>query len=93
MGILNTKDQSGILQALLHPDDLLYPVPVPNPATTSPQDLAKIASAILKTKPHAYEHLQLGLEAAFDDQRSHDIVILCGSLYLVGEFLDHLKIV
>jgi dihydrofolate synthase/folylpolyglutamate synthase len=93
MGILNTKDQSGILQALLHPDDLLYPVPVPNPATTSPQDLAKIASTILKTKPHAYEHLQLGLEAAFDDQRSHDIVILCGSLYLVGEFLDHLKIV
>ena len=93
MGILNTKDQSGILQTLLHPDDLLYPVPVPSPATTSPQDLAKMAAAILKTKPHAYEHLQLGLEAAFDDQRSHDIVILCGSLYLVGEFLDHLKIV
>ncbi len=93
MGILNTKDQSGILQALLHPDDLLYPVPVPNPSTTSPQDLAKMAAAILKTKPHAYEHLQLGLEAAFDEQRSHDIVILCGSLYLVGEFLDHLKIV
>jgi dihydrofolate synthase / folylpolyglutamate synthase len=93
MGILNTKDQSGILQTLIHPNDLFYPVPVPNPATTSPQDLAKIASAILKTKPHAYEHLQLGLEAAFDDQRSHDIVILCGSLYLVGEFLGHLKIV
>ena len=93
MGILNTKDQSGILQTLLHPDDLLYPVPVPSPATTSPQDLAKMAAAILKTKPHAYEHLQLGLEAAFDDQRSHDIVILCGSLYLVGEFLGHLKIV
>ena len=93
MGILNTKDQSGILQTLLHPDDLLYPVPVPSPTTTSPQDLAKMAAAILKTKPHAYEHLQLGLEAAFDDQRSHDIVILCGSLYLVGEFLDHLKIV
>lgn len=87
MGILNTKDQFGILQALLHPDDLLYPVPVPNPATTSPQDLAKMAAAILKTEPHAYDRLDLGLEAAFDDMRSHDIVILCGSLYLVGEFL------
>jgi dihydrofolate synthase/folylpolyglutamate synthase len=87
MGILNTKDQYGILQALLHPDDLLYPVPVPNPATTSPQDLANIASAILKTEPQAYPDLQLALEAAFDDQRSHDIVILCGSLYVVGEFL------
>ncbi len=88
IGILNTKDQSGILQALLHPNDLLYPVPVPNPATTSPQALAKIASAILKTEPQAYDDLQLGLKAAFDDLRSHDIVILCGSLYLVGEFLE-----
>ena len=88
MGILNTKDQSGIFKALLHPDDLLYLVPVPNPATTSPHDLAKIADAILKTEPHAYDRLDLGLEAAFDDMRSHDIVILCGSLYLVGEFLS-----
>ncbi len=87
IGILNTKDQAGILKALLHPDDLLFPVPVPNSATTAPQDLAKLATAILKTPPQAYDHLDLGLEAAFADLRSPDIVILCGSLYLVGEFL------
>ena len=87
IGVLNTKDQEGILTTLLHPDDLLYPVPVPSPATTPPQDLAKIASTILKAAPQYYEHLQLGLEAAFDNLQSNDIVILCGSLYLVGEFL------
>ncbi len=87
IGILNTKDQAGILKALLHPDDLFYAVPVPSPATTSPQDLAKIASSMLKTNPQPYDSLELGLEAAFDDLRSPDIVILCGSLYLVGEFL------
>jgi dihydrofolate synthase/folylpolyglutamate synthase len=87
MGILNTKDQAGILKALLHPDDLLYAVPVPSPATTSPQDLAKIASSMLRTNPQLYDSLKLGLEAAFDDMRSPDIVILCGSLYLIGEFL------
>lgn len=88
IGILNTKDQAGILKALLHPDDLLFPVPVPNPATTSPQDLAKLVTAILKTPPQPYSSLELGLKAAFADRRSPDIVILCGSLYLVGQFLS-----
>ncbi len=88
IGILNTKDQLGILKALLHPDDLLFSVPVPNPATTPPQDLAELATSILKSKPQSYPSLELGLEAAFDDLRSQDMVILCGSLYLVGEFLS-----
>jgi dihydrofolate synthase / folylpolyglutamate synthase len=87
MGILNTKDQFGILKVLLDTDDLLFPVPVPSSATTSPQDLSEIASSLLKVKPYPYESLNLGLEAAFDDQQN-DVVILCGSLYLVGEFLS-----
>jgi dihydrofolate synthase/folylpolyglutamate synthase len=89
MGILNTKDQFGILKALLDPDDLLFPVPVPSAATTAPQDLSQIASSLLKIQPHPYEGLNLGLEAAFDDQQ-YDVVILCGSLYLVGEFLSQI---
>jgi len=89
IGILNTKDQAGILKALLAPDDLLFPVPVPSAATTSPEDLAQIASSLVKVKPHPYASLNLGLAAAFEDQQN-DVVILCGSLYLVGEFLSQL---
>ena len=81
------KDQIGILDAILHHDDLCYPVPVPSFATTSPDDLAKLASTILNTPTHGYENLEMGLGAAFNDMRSGDIVSLCGSLYLVGEFL------
>jgi dihydrofolate synthase/folylpolyglutamate synthase len=88
VGILSTKDQAGILRALLHPDDLLFLVPVPNPATTSPEELAAIAMTIIKTQPQYFESLEVGLVAAFDDMRSDDVVILCGSLYLVGEFLS-----
>jgi dihydrofolate synthase/folylpolyglutamate synthase len=88
IGILNTKDQSGILKALLHPDDLLFVVPVPNSATTAPEDLKAIAMTIIKTEPQYFDSLELGLVAAFDDMRSDDVVILCGSLYLVGEFLS-----
>jgi dihydrofolate synthase/folylpolyglutamate synthase len=87
IGILNTKDQDGILKALLHPNDLLFAVPVSNPSTTSSENLAKFATPILKTLPQSFAGLGLGLEAAFEDQRSTDIVVLCGSLYLVGEFL------
>ncbi len=87
VGILNTKDQDGILQALLHPDDLLLAVPVPNPATTPPADLANIATTMLKSAPQFYSSLELGLASAFDNLRSGEVVILCGSLYLVGEFL------
>jgi dihydrofolate synthase/folylpolyglutamate synthase len=89
IGILNTKDQARILKALLEPEDLLFPVPVPSAATTSPQDLAQIASSMVKVKPHPYASLNLGLAAAFDYQQN-DVVILCGSLYLVGEFLSQL---
>ncbi len=103
IGILNTKDQSGILQALLHPDDLLFPVPVPNPATTSAQDLARLATPMIKTEPQAYTSLKSALEAAYSTSQvfppkarkqpltllnSDDIVILCGSLYLVGEYFS-----
>ncbi len=102
IGILNTKDQSGILQALLHDDDLLFPVPVPNPATTSAQDLARLATPMIKNKPQAYDSLKSALEAAYSTSQvfspkagkqthtsldSDDIVILCGSLYLVGAYL------
>ena len=92
IGILNTKDQAGILKALLHPDDLLFSVPVPNPATTVPEDLAAIATTILNTEPRCYGSLDVGLASAFDDMRSDDVVILCGSLYLVGEFLSSVRI-
>ncbi len=103
IGILNTKDQSGILQALLHPDDLLFPVPVPNLATTSAQALARLAAPMIRTKPQAYSSLKSALEAAYSlpqvfppllageqppsASNSDDIVILCGSLYLVGAYL------
>ena len=90
IGILNTKDQAGILKALLAPDDLLFPVPVPSAATTSPEDLAQMASSLVQVKPYPYASLTLGLAAAFEDQQN-DVVILCGSLYLVGEFLSQLS--
>jgi dihydrofolate synthase/folylpolyglutamate synthase len=95
IGILNTKDQTGILKALLHPDDLCITVPVPSAATTAPADLGKFADQFLNSPAIACPDLSSGLAAAFANRRSPDIdrldmssiVVLCGSLYLAGEFL------
>ena len=99
IGILNTKDAEGILKELLRPQDLLFAVPVPSAATIAPSQLAAIAAPMLDHAPQAYESLEAGLEAAFIDAQNeqqdqqdqedsdNDLVILCGSLYLVGEFL------
>lgn len=95
VGILNTKDQAGILKTLLAPNDLCYPVAIDNAATTSSLELAEIASQYLHNQPTDYPNLNLALEYAFSGlqptqlqkNQSQDVVILCGSLYLVSDFL------
>jgi len=88
VGMLDTKDHAGILQALLSPQDLLFTVPVPAHQTADPQMLASLGDRLLESKSHSYTSLQLGLDAAFtQDYDPSDLVVLCGSLYLVGEFL------
>jgi dihydrofolate synthase/folylpolyglutamate synthase len=88
IGILNTKDQQGILQALLDPDDMLIVLPVANPATTPPEVLANIAQDFLNQPPQVCHDLQSALAAAFQIQQPTDKIILCGSLYLVSEILS-----
>jgi dihydrofolate synthase/folylpolyglutamate synthase len=86
MGILDTKDSVGILKALLRPDDLLFTVPVPSHQTTDPEELVAIGNAILKQSATSYPDLPSALAEAFRNS-DRDLVVLCGSLYLIGEFL------
>ncbi|OIP72897.1 MAG: bifunctional folylpolyglutamate synthase/dihydrofolate synthase [Oscillatoriales cyanobacterium CG2_30_44_21] len=95
IGILNTKDQAGILKTLLANEDLCYPVPIDNAAATSSLELSEIAAQYLHNQPKIYPNLSLALEDAFGDlqfdqvyrNELQDVVILCGSLYLVSDFL------
>lgn len=97
IGMLDTKDHEGILQALLRADDLLFTVPLAGHQTADPQWLAKLGKSKLTQPPTSYTDLQSALDAAFqriaatstlDQVTNSDLVILCGSLYLVGEFLQ-----
>lgn len=90
MGMLSTKDHGDIFEALLRSRDRLYLVPVPDHSSADPETLANLANTIC---PHltdcpTFPNLELGLEAAFthSNEESGNLVVLCGSLYLVGHF-------
>jgi len=86
MGILATKDHPKIFQALLKPNDRLYLVPVPDHRSAEPEKLQAIAKDIEPqlTDCRTYPQLELGLQAATSD--SQGLIVLCGSLYLIGHF-------
>ncbi|WP_293348458.1 MULTISPECIES: folylpolyglutamate synthase/dihydrofolate synthase family protein [unclassified Microcoleus] len=87
IGILATKDCDDILQALLKKGDRLYLVPVPDQNSTSPTELAAIAENICPELAvcQAFPDLTTALDAAVTHE---NLTILCGSLYLVGYFLQ-----
>jgi dihydrofolate synthase/folylpolyglutamate synthase len=91
MGILSTKDHADIFSALLRPSDRLYLVPVPDHSSADPDALATLAQNICPKLAHCstYPNLDAGLEAATANtpETSEQLIVLCGSLYLVGHFL------
>lgn len=91
MGILSTKDHADIFSALLQPSDRLYLVPVPDHSSAAPDALATLAQNICPKLAHCstYPNLEDGLKAATANtpETSKQLIVLCGSLYLVGHFL------
>ncbi len=87
MGMLSTKDHSGIFSALLRSGDHLYLVPVPDHDSAKPEDLATLARNICPELEdiRCYADLFLALKEAL--QLDRNLTVLCGSLYLLGYFL------
>jgi len=98
VGMLDTKDHEGILRSLLRPEDSLALVPISAHQTANPDYLVDLAFSILRSDHDqsmeldqlikSYPNLDAALNAVCSQEPS-DLVILCGSLYLVGEFLQH----
>jgi len=86
IGMLETKDHAGILRSLLQPQDLLFIVPIANHQSVNVELVQAIALDMLKTPPFVCQDLKSALESAFSHS-DREPVILCGSLYLVGEYL------
>jgi len=88
MGMLSTKAHLEIFRALLRPGDRLYLVPVPGHSSADPVALADLARSIhADLSINTYPDLITGLTAAIDTATNTHQLVLCGSLYLVGDFL------
>lgn len=90
MGMLSTKDHGDIFEILLRSGDQLYIIPVPDHSSAEPEQLVTLSRQICPdlAVSQAYPNLIAGLEAAFSSSNSSNLVVLCGSLYLVGYFLS-----
>jgi dihydrofolate synthase/folylpolyglutamate synthase len=91
MGMLSTKDHAEIFQSLLRLGDKLYLVPVPDHSSANPEELAKLAHEICPQLSlcQTYPDLSSALKSAFS--LTDNLVVLCGSLYLIGHFLQQYK--
>ncbi|MBD2448739.1 bifunctional folylpolyglutamate synthase/dihydrofolate synthase [Nostoc sp. FACHB-152] len=91
IGMLSTKEHKEIFQELLKPGDKLYLVPVPDSSSANPNELAILANNLCPELSicQTYPDLSSALESAFTT--TDNLVVLCGSLYLIGHFLGILN--
>ena len=92
MGMLATKDHDKIFKELLKSDDKLYVVPVPD--YDSP-DLKYLTQLAIDCCPdlaeiRSFDDVFAALETAITNQGKDRLIIVCGSLYLVGHFLKQI---
>lgn len=91
MGMLSTKDHQDILEILLRPGDTLSLVPVPGHSSAAPQALAELAMTVCPElkRCQCFSSLEKALEDAYrPESETSSMQVLCGSLYLVGQYLQ-----
>lgn len=96
MGMLSTKDHREVFQALLRSDDSLYLTVVPDHSSANPVELAQLARAVCPelTTCQVYADVFTALAAATATPPAtagEYLTVLCGSLYLIGDFFRQVK--
>ncbi|MGF1540830.1 MAG: bifunctional folylpolyglutamate synthase/dihydrofolate synthase [Pleurocapsa sp.] len=91
MGMLSTKDHEDIFAALLRPGDELHLVPVPDHSSAVPEELATLATQVCSqlSNCQTYGDLFTALTSLWaNNSDTEPLVIVCGSLYLIGHLLN-----
>lgn len=87
MGMLSTKDHADIFKVLLKPHDQLYLLPVPDHSSANPIKLAKLAYDACPELQLCQTDSDLISSLTTAISTTDNLVVLCGSLYLIGHFL------
>lgn len=87
MGMLATKDHRDVFEALLRSGDTLHVVPVPEHQTAEPTELAVLAQQACPELASCYTHASFEIGLTAFGKTKGTTKVLCGSLYLIGDFL------
>lgn len=85
LGMLSTKDVAGVCRALLRPGDTLLALPIADHQAVPPQELCQVAIAIEPQLAHT-EAVATLAELVLPAQPER--VVMAGSLYMLGQFMQ-----
>ncbi|MEM6752320.1 MAG: folylpolyglutamate synthase/dihydrofolate synthase family protein [Cyanobacteria bacterium P01_C01_bin.38] len=88
MGMLSTKEHDKVFQSLLRANDRLHLVPVPEHSSADERELAQLAKNICPELSICETHSDLSTALSTAFSSDNNLVVLCGSLYLIGHFLQ-----
>ena len=84
---LQDKDTTAVISYLMRPQDKVFIVEAPTPRTRSTHDMALMV-------PCAYQE-EISVEQALNDAvmeaADKDVIVVCGSLYMLGEAVSWYK--
>ncbi len=87
LGMLKTKDPENVLQPLVLECASVTAVPIQGHRCFSPEYLAATAQAHGATTARTASDIKSAMERVATEASSDEIVLICGSLYLVGQAL------
>ncbi|BDA39687.1 folylpolyglutamate synthase [cyanobacterium endosymbiont of Braarudosphaera bigelowii] len=93
IGIINTKEHDKIFKELLRDNETLYLVPVPEHDNIEPKNLLSsiINSCVRLREIRVEKTLDSALKLTTNKRSNDNLVVLCGSLYLVGYLLKTIE--
>ncbi|WP_251441298.1 bifunctional folylpolyglutamate synthase/dihydrofolate synthase [Veillonella intestinalis] len=81
LAVLADKEVQAVVDELVAPKDTVIAVPAPTPRSCTPEELASYISSAVTTA----SSVTAGLDQAMKTTKSGDIIVVAGSLYILGE--------
>ena len=86
MAILSDKDENGIISEVVKPKDTVIAVAAPTPRTEIPEQLVEnVRQCVKHVVAQTEESVSDALELALRSTQAGDNIVVCGSLYILGE--------
>lgn len=89
---LADKDTQTVIQLLIRKGDMVFACPAPTPRTRKPEDIGKLIveqHIAVDFKPEST--VREALEDATKAAGENDIVLICGSLYILGDAIRYIE--